>query len=184
MGRAGRYAHRQRRVTPPAIRLARLAEAALLPAIEHSSDQLFRGGELDHIARALPPAASTYWPHVQAGAVWVAANGGDIPVAFLAAETQADGAVIHQLSVARDHQRQGLGSALMAAAIAWAGETGQPRVMLTTFRQVPWNEPYYRRLGFVEPPADRRPATLSRLLDREAVLGHDPARRCGMVLEL
>ena len=171
-------------MTQPSIRLARLSEAALLPAIEHSSDQLFRDGEFDHIARAPPPPASAYWPHVQAGAVWVAANGGDAPVAFLAAGTETDGAVIHQLSVALDRQRQGLGSALMAAVIAWAGETRQPRLMLTTFRGVPWNEPYYRRLGFVEPSVERRPATLSRLLDREAVMGHDPARRCGLVLEL
>ncbi|HZZ34922.1 MAG TPA: GNAT family N-acetyltransferase, partial [Caulobacteraceae bacterium] len=95
---------------------------------------------------------------------------------------QPDGAVIYQLSTAVDHQRKGLGTALLKTALDWARRQGHPRLMLTTNRGVAWNEPYYRRFGFVEasPPT----ASLAHMLAHEADRGHDPARRVGMVLIL
>jgi predicted N-acetyltransferase YhbS len=46
------------------------------------------------------------------------------------------------------HGRRGVGAALVRAVCAWARERGLPSVTLTTYRDVPWNAPFYTRLGF------------------------------------
>ncbi len=51
---------------------------------------------------------------------------------------------LDQLSVRPIRQRRGLGSALVAECVRWA--SGRD-VWLTTYAHVPWNAPYYRRLG-------------------------------------
>ena len=166
------------------IRLARSEETELLPQIEHSSDQVYRGGDLDWAADSPPITAGHYRPHVEAGTVWVATDEDDRPVAFVAAGAYEDGAVIYQLSTAFEHQRRGLGTALLRTAIDWARREGHPRVMLTTNRGVAWNEPYYRRHGFVEPAPHERTASLAHMLAHEGERGDDPVRRVGMVLTL
>jgi hypothetical protein len=49
-------------------------------------------------------------------------------------------------------------------------------VTLTTFRDIPWNAPYYARLGFSELPADAWGAGMRALVARErrAIPGDAP----------
>ena len=72
----------------------------------------------------------------------------------------------------------------MATAIDWACQNGQPRAMLTTFRDVVFNAPFYRRLGFTEVEAADEPTSLRHMLDRETALGHDRTKRVGMMMTL
>lgn len=165
------------------IRRARLDEAPLLPEIEHSSDQVYRGTDLAWVADAPPPAPNHYQPMVQAGWVWVSAGGtDDRPVAFIACSVSADGGAVRQLATALEHQQKGHGTALLRTAIAWARRRGLPRLMLATGRNVPWNAPYYRRFGFEDAHAPL--PTLERLLADEAAQGYDLATRVAMVLTL
>ena len=53
-----------------------------------------------------------------------------------------------ELSVLPDHGRRGLGRAMIATVEDWARARSHTRLYLTTFRNVPWNRPYYERLGF------------------------------------
>ncbi|MFD1048274.1 GNAT family N-acetyltransferase, partial [Kibdelosporangium lantanae] len=76
--------------------------------------------------------------------VWVA---GDPPVAFAYADWLDGRLHLHQIAVHPSYVRQGIGSALMARVISAAGSAG---VKLTTFRDVPWNGPWYEKLGFRE----------------------------------
>ena len=55
---------------------------------------------------------------------------------------------IDQLSVLTDHGGRGIGRALLDEAVRWARASGLAAVTLTTFRDVPWNAPFYRRVGF------------------------------------
>jgi hypothetical protein len=41
-----------------------------------------------------------------------------------------------------------VGAALIDHVAAWALRQGARALTLTTFRDVPWNTPYYERLGF------------------------------------
>lgn len=64
----------------------------------------------------------------------------------------------------------------------WGRGAGRPATTLTTFRDVPWNGPYYRRLGYrVLAQAEIGPE-LARTMAHEATLpGIDAALRCGMI---
>jgi ribosomal protein S18 acetylase RimI-like enzyme len=57
---------------------------------------------------------------------------------------------LEQLSVRPEHQRRGIGRRLVEAAAEEARRRGFDRISLCTYRDVPWNGPYYRTLGFTE----------------------------------
>jgi ribosomal protein S18 acetylase RimI-like enzyme len=72
---------------------------------------------------------------------------GDPPVGF-AAVIELDGHWhLEQIAVHPDHGRRGIGAALLGAARA-----GRDGITLITFREVPWNGPWYARHGFTELP--------------------------------
>jgi GNAT superfamily N-acetyltransferase len=72
------------------------------------------------------------------------------PVGFAHVEVVDGFAHLAQLSVHPDAMRQGIGSALVRAAMREARDLGHDRLSLTTYRDLPWNGPFYARLGFVE----------------------------------
>lgn len=60
-----------------------------------------------------------------------------------------DGALhIEQISVDPVAARRGIGRALIAHLAVLATEQGLTALTLTTFSEVPWNAPYYTRIGF------------------------------------
>jgi GNAT superfamily N-acetyltransferase len=86
---------------------------------------------------------------------------------------------IEQVSVRPDHAGQGIGRALIDHVGAWASGQGLRALTLTTFRAVPWNAPYYERLGFTEPPGGPAPG-LAAIMAAETAAGLDPATRVCM----
>jgi len=56
---------------------------------------------------------------------------------------------LQQLAVDPAHGRRGLGTALLNACCEEARLRGYSQLSLTTFRDVPYNAPWYARLGFV-----------------------------------
>ena len=103
-----------------------------------------------------------------AGRAWVAVDADDRPVAYLVSSVVDGCAHVEQVSVAAAHARRGLGAALIDHLAALAAAEGRPALTLTTFRDVPWNAPYYERLGFtVVAPGDQGPE-LAALVAEEA----------------
>ena len=74
----------------------------------------------------------------------------DPPVGLCRIDAIGDGAHLEQLSVHPDHARRGIGRALLRAGCAWATEQGYRELTLATYRDVPWNGPFYASEGFVE----------------------------------
>ncbi len=165
------------------IRPAVTADLPALLAVEHDSDQTFRGTDLDHVADNPPTPSDLLAPSIDEGAFWVAEQAGE-PVGFLAAGMRDGQYIIFQLSVIRAAQRQGIGARLLEQAIAHGRATGVPAVILTTFRDVPWNGPWYGKFGFVEIAEPDRSPQVKRMLAHEVEMGLDPARRCAMALRL
>ena len=81
--------------------------------------------------------------------LWVAVAGGSEIVGFALARWCDDDAHLQELDVLPEWGRRGIGRRLVAAVVAWATGKGRERVTLTTFTSVPWNAPFYERLGFV-----------------------------------
>lgn len=80
--------------------------------------------------------------------VWVAEVAGSV-VGLAATITLDDAAHLEQLAVDPEHCRRGIGGALLERVCAEAAVRGRDRVTLTTFRDLPWNGPWYERRGFV-----------------------------------
>ena len=59
-----------------------------------------------------------------------------------------------------------------------------PRFPETTFREVPWNAPFYTRLGFAMLDELTLPAGLAAKRDQETRHGLPPESRCAMRLAL
>ena len=74
------------------------------------------------------------------------------PVGFALCRLQAKTLYLDQLSVDPAHGRLGIGRSLIMHVLALAEEHKRSSVTLSTFREVPWNGPYYRKLGFREIP--------------------------------
>jgi GNAT superfamily N-acetyltransferase len=96
---------------------------------------------------------------------------GDPAVGFACVDLVDGCAHLWQLSVLPSAGRQGRGRALVDAVCAWAASNGLPAVTLTTFRDVPWNGPFYARLGFSE--VRNLSPGLAAIRDRERALGDD-----------
>ena len=108
-------------------------------------------------------------PFRAAGRAWVAVDADDRPVAYLVSvgrrrlrRTSSRSASRPPTRGAASVRRSSTTSRRVAAA------EGRSALTLTTFRDVPWNAPYYERLGFtVIAPADQGPE-LAALVAEEA----------------
>jgi GNAT superfamily N-acetyltransferase len=114
------------------------------------------------------------------GRLWVALAD-DVAVGFAHVEVhEREAAHLEEIDVDPAHGRRGLGTRLVTQVCEWAAGNGYTSVTLTTFRDVPWNMPFYARLGFeIVPHAQRSPA-LNAIVDDEIRRGLDPARRVVM----
>ncbi|GHC63845.1 hypothetical protein GCM10010136_05450 [Limoniibacter endophyticus] len=108
----------------------------------------------------------------------------DQPLGFLSAEFINRDLHVWELSVGLENQRRGLGRALMEHAIAEAGKRRVDALTLTTFRDVPWNAPFYQRLGFHILENDQLDARLRATLEGEVAHGFLADTRCAMHLAL
>jgi GNAT superfamily N-acetyltransferase len=149
------------------IRPARPDELAELIEIERAADQLF---PLAGYGATPPPATEEELR--SAAAVLVS---GDPPVGYARIEIVDGRAHLEGLSVRPRFMRQGRGSELVLAACEWAASHGHSEITLCTFAEVPWNGPFYCRLGFVE-LAELTPG-LRALRDAERRLGLDAMGR-------
>jgi GNAT superfamily N-acetyltransferase len=92
----------------------------------------------------------------------------------------AGAAHIEQVSVEPTYARRRIGAQLIEAAAAWACGHGLRAMTLTSFALVPWNAPYYAKLGFaVLPDADQSPE-LREIRRAEAARGLDAWPRVAM----
>ncbi|MDQ6816816.1 MAG: GNAT family N-acetyltransferase, partial [Actinomycetota bacterium] len=115
-----------------------------------------------------------------AGNAWVAADGSDRPIAYLLSRLVDGRAHIEQVSVTPTHAGRGLGAALIDHLAETSRASNIPDLTLTTFRDVPWNAPYYLRLGFqILEPGDQGPE-LRALVEHEAASIPGDAPRVAM----
>jgi 4-diphosphocytidyl-2-C-methyl-D-erythritol kinase len=153
------------------IRLARAGEVARIREIEDEAGTLFWGLRL--IDEALDPSfpLDAIGCLIDRGQVWVGCREDDLPVGMVIASVREGAAYVEELDVVPAHGRRGLGSRLLARVCEWAQVQGHATVTLSTFRDVPWNGPFYRKHGFRDlSPAEWTPDMLA-IREREAQHG-------------
>jgi GNAT superfamily N-acetyltransferase len=162
------------------VRPPRRDELELLRSIERDAGRAFAAIGMTRIAVHEPLPVEELEIFRAAGRAWVTVDDDDAPVAYLLSAALDNCAHIEQVSVAPSHARRGVGAALIEHLAAIARSEGRAALTLTTFRDVPWNAPYYRRLGFaIVEPREQGPE-LAALVARETHSSRTRAPRIAM----
>jgi GNAT superfamily N-acetyltransferase len=112
--------------------------------------------------------------------VWVASYDG-VVAGYVEASVVDGRAHVDQVSVRPAAGRRGIGRALVRHVEAWGAERGLDGTTLTTFRDVPWNGPYYAGLGYRELADHEIGPELRDVMQHEATWpGIVPELRCAM----
>jgi GNAT superfamily N-acetyltransferase len=161
------------------ITTARPEDVTRLPAIELAAARLLAGRAPESVlAETTPP--DVLENAQREGHLWVVLAD-DVPVGFAHVELiGGDGVHLAEIDVHPEHGRRGLGTKLILQVCQWAASNGHGCVSLTTFRDVPWNMPFYARLGFIVVPPDQLSLALRAVVEAETRRGLDPSRRVVM----
>lgn len=186
--RYGRYAHtefaRYYCKDLPPLRLATYRELPLLQDIERAAGTPFAEFGMTAVADDEPPSIEELQRYCDAGQAWVHLGSENRPDGYLLADI-VDGHVhIEQVSVHPDHARAGIGRMLIEHVAGWARDRGHRALTLTTFVDVPWNGPYYERLGFRFRDDAHLGPELREIRDAESRHGLDRWPRAAMRREL
>jgi GNAT superfamily N-acetyltransferase len=166
------------------IRAARSHDLQQLVEIEDAAETTFPALSEDFAPLPGGTTVEELEPYAEAGRAFVATDETDRPVGYLLVGV-LDGAVhIDQVSVHPDHARQGIGRELIDRAAAWALAHGYRSLTLTTYVDVPWNGPYYERLGFRYLSRDEETAGLRAIRAHERAIGLDIWARTSMARKL
>lgn len=160
------------------LRDARADEVEAIRAIEHAAAQRFSAigmtglddpAEPHEVARA-----------IAGGQLIVACEAGDTPVGYVSFRDVDGWAYIAQIDVLPAHGGQRIGASLLDAVDARAAVLGLRGLVLSTFRDIPWNGPYYARLGFREIADAEMSEALLEIRAEHISWGLDETRRAFM----
>jgi N-acetylglutamate synthase-like GNAT family acetyltransferase len=158
------------------IREVREEELPVLRDIERAAGEYFREIGMAPIADDEPLPLDVLASYRRAGRAWVAVDGFDRPVAYLIADMVDGNLHVEQVSVHPGSARRGVGRDLLDHLAAVARAERIPALTLTTFTDVPWNAPYYRKCGFHRLDDAELTKGLREIRGRETAhgLGHWP----------
>ncbi|MDP5102434.1 MAG: GNAT family N-acetyltransferase [Erythrobacter sp.] len=163
------------------LRLARPDDAEAMPGIESAAAGIFADlPDYAHLNLKGARTADSFRRLIRKGHCLVA-HVGETMAGYLVAEPFRRELHIWQMDVVPQFQRRGIGSGLVRAGQIDARNTGFAALTLTTFRDVPWNGPFYARLGFEEVTAIDAHMRLAGELANEADDGLPITQRCAMI---
>jgi ribosomal protein S18 acetylase RimI-like enzyme len=153
------------------VRLAAMQDIPALAAVELLAAERFNAEALtQHLTKNTVPSTKLE-ASCRKNELWVAESEERRVVGFLLAERLDDDFHISEMSVVPDHGRQGIGAALINAAVTHMRAAGYKRITLTSFASVPWNGPFYLKQGFRVMRAPEIGVGLSARIEQERVLG-------------
>lgn len=166
------------------IRRARIADIERLQDIERAAGAAFVDVGMPEIAADEPLSEDVLRGFIAAQHAWVwvdaRARGSAAVAAYVVIELVDGAAHIAQVSVDPAWARQGIGGQLIDHVADWAAAAGMTAVTLTTFRDIPWNAPYYARIGFRVVSGAEIGPQLRQTIEHEAAIGLDPTTRVAM----
>lgn len=164
------------------IRLARHGELPRLQEIEAEAGLRFIDVGLTEIAATPPTEIERLRRALETESLWVADLADEGVVGFALAEPLTSSLHLEELSVLSTHGRRGVGAALVGYARQHAARLGLDHVTLSTFGDVPWNAPFYTKLGFRVVTDGEITPDLEAVRTREQAAGFPTERRVLMAL--
>ena len=132
------------------VRAMTRADIESVRRVELNAGTRFRSIDEPRIARcadAEPFTAAELVYYIDAGRAWVTEEQGAV-AGFVVVDIVDGCAHVEEIAVAPEFGRRGYGTAMLDAVERWAAANGHSAVTLTTFRDVPFNGPWYEGLGF------------------------------------
>jgi GNAT superfamily N-acetyltransferase len=158
------------------IRLADIDDLPALPTIEQAAGQQFVELGLTYLADITLPMEILVEAQ-QDGHVWVITTMSGEIVGFAVVSVDKERLHLEEIDIEPAHGRQGLGQKLIMAIGNWARTRGIKTMSLSTFRDIPWNAPYYERLGFKIVPESELTEDLVGVREAEAGVGLPVSQR-------
>jgi len=165
------------------IRLANLNDLPILQVIEQAASQQFSEFGLDGLEN-INLSIETLIEAQERNYVWVITTTTQEIVGFAVVSTSGSYVHLEEIDIHPNYARQGLGRALINSICNWSKTTGFQAITLSTFRDIPWNAPYYERLGFSIIPENRLSEDLLRVQQQETDLGLPTDQRVMMCKQL
>ena len=165
-----------------AIRAAQASELSALQAIEEVAGQRYGSVGIDPDLPGLP--LPTLAAGQRAGLLWVMVHGRNELVGFALAWVRPDAVHLREIDVLPAHGGKRLGARLVDRVASEARMRSLARVTLTTFADVPWNAPYYERLGFRRLDDAELPSWLRAIRAEEHAAGLDTWPRVAMARDV
>lgn len=163
------------------LRLANAGDAESFHAVEEDSATLLHE---EPSLRGIPVPPSTSpadYRKLIARGHSLAALADDEVIGFVAAGPLKRELHLNEISVRRVFQGKGVGAALLDALAIDAHNSGFRAITLNTYRDIPWNGPFYMRHGFVEVENFEGRPHLAESLEGAVALGMPRERRCAMI---
>lgn len=162
------------------IRLGMEADLQRLVVVEVEAGQVFRTVGMTKVAEDVPQIPDLR-EAAEAERLWVTEVGSEV-AGYISAEVLDGNAHVAQVSVAPAYAGRALGRAMIEFLEDWGRAAGCPATTLTTFRDVPWNGPYYLRLGYhVLRKEDIGPELAMTMAQEASLPGIEASLRCAMV---
>lgn len=138
------------------LRTATRDDIAQLQSVDLAASQLFEPtGLITEEDGPVPIPAHALNDGINNGLLFVVTDPFAEPVGFVLASQKGPDLYLDQVSVNPAHGKRGLGAILVQRIIMEADARRKRGVILSTFRDLPWNGPFYRKLGFEEIPKTR-----------------------------
>lgn len=153
--------------------------APRLRQIEIAAGARFRAVGMGEIAEGEPTPQTILEERATAGRLYIAVAAAGEVAGFLIWSPKDGLAYIEEVSVHPDHAGHRLAARLIDELTNDVRHR-MPALSLATFRDVPWNAPYYTSLGFVEMPQDKVGPDHLESWRHQAANGLDMARRLFM----
>lgn len=170
-------------MTPYRIERGLATHAARLREIERAAGERFRAIGMDDIADGDVTPAAILENRADTGHLFIAIDKAEIVAGFLIWSPKDGLAYIEEVSVHPDHAGHRL-AARMIDRLADDVRGRHAALTLATFRDIPWNAPYYASLGFTELPQKRIGPQHQISWQHQAKNGLDMTRRLFMVREV
>ena len=132
------------------IRRRRLEDDPQLLQVENRAAELFRQHRFGAVSEFPTPHVESLQRMIGGRDVSVAVSEPDDDPVNSPLPARVDYMHLAELSVDPAHGQRGLGNALVSKLIEQAAKMSAKGVSLTTFRDVPFNAPFYAKMGFSE----------------------------------
>lgn len=151
--------------------LARRKDIHSLPHIERDAARRFAIFGIEEAMAGPGVPLELLEQRQSCGQLWVALDKTDHPVGFAVSSVLDDHGHLDELDVLVRHGRRGLGTRLVKVVCRWAYRSHLEGVTLSTLRTIPWNAPFYSKLGFEVVAENDLSESMVRLRQLEELAG-------------